>query len=193
MTGSPGLLRVDSTGSRAAFTDDPLARFALASSGCEAPQPPGRTPACRCPLLASGGRRRGRQLGHSSQTDRSRNRAQRHGRELRPVRGAAANPARSRQARRPSVMEFLPARRGPSVVDGLRPGFLGRPGEGFHVEQGGRTEPRAVSSWAQPEALGYAGPGSPNRTHPAFHVELEAYVGAVALRSVGGMRTHGSH
>src|SRR3982074_842759 len=37
-TGSPGLLRPESTGLvSTAFTDDPLARFALVSSGCAAP------------------------------------------------------------------------------------------------------------------------------------------------------------
>src|SRR3981081_8366 len=41
LTGSPGLLRPESTGLvSTAFTDDPLARFALVSSACAAPAAP---------------------------------------------------------------------------------------------------------------------------------------------------------
>jgi len=107
-TASPGVLRVESTGLRTALTDDPLARFALASSGCEAPAAlPGRS-------------------------------------------GAAANPAHSPHARRSSVIEFLPRHRGPSIVDGARPGCFGRPSEGSTWNRADRSGPERPPMDAQP-------------------------------------------
>jgi hypothetical protein len=50
LTGSPGLLRVNFHGLENGIHDDPLARFALASSACGAPELPGRTLARRWPL-----------------------------------------------------------------------------------------------------------------------------------------------
>src|SRR6266403_23254 len=119
---------------RTAFTDDPLAKFALASSG----DAPAALPwalelersAATAPWLdacAPVAARQGASEGGASAW------------------GAVANPAHFGQARRSSVVEFFPRHRGRPRVEGARPGGFGRSDEGFHVEQIGRIEPRAAA------------------------------------------------
>jgi hypothetical protein len=100
LTGSPGLLRQESTGLvSTAFTDDPLARFALVSSACAAPAALcARTGAIcpRGPLAGRLGSRSRLALGtRNRQTESSRKVSHQHSHDL--LRGRhreAASPAR---------------------------------------------------------------------------------------------------
>jgi hypothetical protein len=185
-TGSPGLLRVESTGLvRAAFTDDPLARFALASSGSASATLPwalvtGAVSRCRppggrlraCGRLPSGGRRHGEQHSRGSQTERFRN-----GRIGMAMISSVVSLPRGGKAcalsTSPKVVSHRILSKEPWAVSG-RPSATRLREAGRRVPRGTERADRAQSSWQltfSRRALEYAGEGSSKRTRQAFHVE----------------------
>ena len=151
---------------------DPLARFALASSGSAPAALPwalatGALSCCRplvgrlraCGRLPSGGRRHGEQHSRGSRTERFRN-----GRIGMAMISSVVSLPRGGKAtalsagRRSSLIEFFPRDRGPLTVDSPRPG-CGRPGEEFHVEPSRRIEPRAAGNSRSAGGLGVRGRG----------------------------------
>ena len=175
-TGSPGLPRVESTGLRPPFTDDPRAEFPLASSGCEAPAvlpwplaPERPTATARRPDACASVAARLRPdplAANRTQPNRARPKCGPSARPGSPswsASVAAADPAYSRQVRSSSVIESLPRHRGPSIVGGptTRP-----PRETGSMVPRGIEWTDGVPFDAQPEALGYAGQGFPNGVCP---------------------------
>ena len=178
---------------RTEFTDDPLARFALASSACDAPAAlPSAlaTGAVRCHsplagrlrtcgrLASSGGRRRGEQHSGCSQTGRFRNVAHRHGARWQILRTLG----RPEGPQSWNSFHGTVGRRGSTVRDPTASGGRVK-GSTWNRADGPSLE--AFGQWAR--ALGYAGPGISGQDPPRVRR------GTRRTYRIGGARTHGSH
>ena len=203
-TGSPGLPSVESTGLRTAFTDDPLARFRLASSRGDAPaalpwrgQLPhplaGRVRACG--RLVLGGRPRGGQLGCSTQTERVRRVSHRHGRDLLRSQPRARRKSFALSAGPKVLSHRIPSKaRWPSRVGGPGTRLPRRPAQALRVERGGGMGDQAAATVdAQAEALGYGARDFRKGVCPRSTWNPKGLVGGRHQVGVGGETTHDAH